>query len=99
MASTARPLGDGTGEIWRRPNLPSANVQLPAVRDYEQVDREITATLRPSLGWFALLATAILMLLIGISAWMYQIYWGLGNAGYEPPVFWGVYVITFVFWV
>src|SRR5213079_1075664 len=79
--------------------IPSATVRLPAVKDYEQVDREITATLTPTLGWFAALATAILCLLIGISAWIYQIYSGLGVAGYHPPVMWGVYIITFVFWV
>ena len=30
---------------------------------------------------------------------MYQIHEGLGVAGYNPPVMWGVYIITFVFWV
>ena len=83
----------------QRPNVASAAVRFPAVKDYEQIDREISGTLRPSLGWFALLATAILCLLIGISTWMYQIHEGLGAAGYQPPVMWGVYIITFVFWV
>jgi len=86
-------------EPTRRPNIPSADVQLPAVRDYEQVDNEILRTLRPTGGWFAGLALAIFCMLIGASAWTYQIYWGLGQAGYEPPVMWGVYIITFVFWV
>ena len=31
--------------------------------------------------------------------WIYQIHEGLGAAGYQPPVMWGVYIITFVFWV
>ena len=87
------------GEIIRRPNVATANVQLPAVRDYEQVDHEIIGTLHPTVAWFIALATAILFLLIGISAWMYQIHEGLGVAGYNPPVMWGVYIITFVFWV
>ncbi len=26
-------------------------------------------------------------------------YYGLGVAGYEPPVMWGVYIVTFVFWI
>src|SRR5512139_1260229 len=30
-------------------------------------------------------------------AW--QTYEGLGVAGYQAPVFWGVYIITFVFWI
>ena len=82
-----------------RPNIASAGFQLPAVKDYEQVDREIIATLRPTGGWFVLLFTAITCLLIGIACWMYQIHEGLGVAGYSPPVMWGVYIITFVFWI
>ena len=44
-------------------------------------------------------AIAVFCLLIGATAWFYQIYMGLGVAGYRPPVMWGVYIITFVFWV
>src|SRR5213083_2042060 len=83
----------------RRPNIASGAVQLPAVLSYEHVDREIIRTLRPSLPWFIGLGVAVFFLLLGISAWMYQIYSGLGVAGYNPPVMWGVYIITFVFWV
>ncbi len=83
----------------KRPNIATANVPLPAVRDYEQVDDEIAATLRPSKAWFALLLVAMGCLAIGIAAWMYQIQQGLGVAGYSPPVMWGVYIISFVFWV
>ena len=87
-----------TGAVGR-PNIASADVKLPSVKTYEQVDQEIIATLRPTLGWFALLGVAILCMLIGASTWMYQIYEGMGAAGYHPPVMWGVYVITFVFWI
>jgi len=96
MASAARPVDV---ELLRRPNLPSADVRLPAVKDYEQVDDEIVATLGPQPGWFIALGIAILFLLIGASAWAYQIYTGLGVAGYNPPIMWGVYIVTFVFWV
>ena len=97
MATVARPVEDV--ELLRRPNVPSADVRLPAVRDYEQVDEEITGTLHPTAAWFIGLGVAVFFLLIGIGAWMYQIYSGLGVAGYAPPVMWGVYIITFVFWV
>src|SRR3954463_13705313 len=97
MATITRPLPENDEP--RRPNIASADVQLPAVRDYEQVDREIIGTLRPTLPWFIGLGVAILFLVIGASAWMYQIYSGLGVAGYNPPVMWGVYIITFVFWI
>ena len=43
----------GTNRTCRAPNIAKAGLQLPAVKDYEQVDREIMATLRPDQGWFA----------------------------------------------
>src|SRR5204863_5032932 len=88
MAAITRPVPARYDP--RSPNIATAGVQLPAVKDYEQVDHEIIRTLRPSLGWFIGLGVAVLALLIGISAWMYQIYSGLGVAGYNPPVMWGV---------
>jgi len=88
MATTLEP---------RRPNIASANTQLPAVKNYEQVDNEIIDTLQPSKKWFFSLLTAMGALAIGISCWLYQIHEGLGVAGYNPPVMWGVYIITFVF--
>src|ERR671921_283295 len=99
MATVVKPRYEERDERVQRPNIPSAGNRLPGVRDYEQVDREIIGTLRPTLGWFAALGLAVLCLLIGISAWTYQIHEGLGAAGYHPPVMWGVYIITFVFWV
>ena len=94
MATIARPTDD-----MPRPNIAKAGLQLPAVKDYEQVDREIMATLRPTKGWFAALTVAIVCLIIGGAAWTYQIHEGLGVAGYNPPVMWGVYIVTFVFWI
>src|SRR3954471_16335210 len=95
MATSAAPRpGDSI-----RPNVASAAVRFPAVKSYEQVDHEIMGTLRPSLGWFVALGIAVLGLLIGALSWTYQIHEGLGAAGYQPPVMWGVYIITFVFWV
>jgi molybdopterin-containing oxidoreductase family membrane subunit len=97
MATLTRPIPER--EEPRRPNIATGDIQLPAVREYEQVDREIVGTLHPTVAWFIGLGVAVFFLLVGISAWMYQIYNGLGVAGYNPPVMWGVYIITFVFWV
>jgi molybdopterin-containing oxidoreductase family membrane subunit len=102
MATIAPPLrgrGSASEEPERRPNIPSAGVRLPAVKDFEQVDNDIIATLHPTVAWFIGLGAAITLLLIGAASWTYQIYAGLGVAGYNPPVMWGVYIITFVFWV
>lgn len=35
----------------------------------------------------------------GLYAWVYQIYWGFGVAGINRPVYWGLYIATFIFWV
>jgi Ni/Fe-hydrogenase subunit HybB-like protein len=100
MATTVAPPPTRPGdEPLGRSNIPSANVRLPGVRDYEQVDNDIISTLQPTTKWFLTLGVAVFCFLWGASMWMYQIYWGLGQAGYEPPVMWGVYIITFVFWI
>ena len=102
MATIAPPLrgrGSASEEPERRPNIPAAGIRLPAVKDFEQVDNDIIATLHPTVAWFIGLGAAITLLIIGAASWTYQIYAGLGVAGYNPPVMWGVYIITFVFWV
>jgi Ni/Fe-hydrogenase subunit HybB-like protein len=40
-----------------------------------------------------------LLVLAGFSAWMYQVYAGIGVAGINRPVFWGFYITNFVFWI
>ena len=67
---------------------------------YGQITKDI---LKPMFN-----ASAIYLALIGISlaamgwggyCWYFQLTRGLGAAGYQPPVFWGVYITTFVFWI
>ena len=94
MATLAQPVDEP-----RRPNIATADVQLPAVTSYEQVDNEILSILKPTKAWFMGLLLALAALALGAFSWAYQIHQGLGVAGYNPPVMWGVYIITFVFWV
>ena len=54
---------------------------------------------RPGLGWLLLVAACGATLLAAACVWLYQIYLGLGIAGYSHPIFWGAYIVTFVFWV
>src|ERR1700693_5567275 len=54
---------------------------------------------KPSVKWLALFVFDLAVLAFGIFCWMYQIYTGLGVAGYRHPVFWAVYITNFVFWV
>jgi Ni/Fe-hydrogenase subunit HybB-like protein len=67
---------------------------------YGAVTRDILRPLfKPSAAYFGLLGLCIAMLAVGGYAFLYQLRWGLGLAGYSPPVMWGVYIVTFVFWV
>src|SRR3954467_13936418 len=96
MATLVQPR---PGDDIRRPNVPSAANRLPAIADYEQVDRDIIATLGPTLGWFAALGVAILCLLIGAPGGTCQTHEALGAGGFPPPVMWGFYIVPFVCWV
>ena len=99
MATSAPPYPVTGGNGAPHPNVASAGRRLPAVKDYEQVTREIMGTLHPTLAWFIGLGIAIGFMLLGAGTWMYQIHEGLGVAGYHPPVMWAVYIVSFVFWV
>jgi len=49
--------------------------------------------------WMIALLFAVSGVGMAAAALVYQTYVGLGVAGYQAPVFWGVYIITFVFWI
>lgn len=70
----------------------------------ERSDREINeAVLRPMFEsgprFWVLVIILSAIVLWGLYAWGYQIYWGMGAAGINRPVYWGLYITTFVFWV
>ncbi len=65
-----------------------------------QINRDLLSVMEgTSLGWLALLSACLLVMGAAGATWIYQVYIGLGIAGYTHPVFWGVYIVTFVFWV
>ena len=67
---------------------------------YADVTRDVFATLgNPGKTYYILIGFVLSMLALGGIALLYQIRYGLGVAGYTPPVLWGVYITTFVFWV
>lgn len=77
--------------------VPDERITQPT---YHEVTRDIVATLgKPSRVYYLLLGLAITVFVIGVIALLFQVRFGLGMAGYTPPVMWGVYITTFVFWV
>jgi molybdopterin-containing oxidoreductase family membrane subunit len=54
---------------------------------------------KPSGLYIMALLTTISATALGGACWLLQLYQGVGIAGYNPPVMWGVYITTFVFWI
>ncbi|PYR61316.1 MAG: polysulfide reductase, partial [Acidobacteria bacterium] len=59
--------------------------------------------LRPLLytSWrfWALVVFLGAIVLTGLGAWLYQMYFGFGVSGVRWPIFWAFYVTNFVFWI
>ena len=75
----------------------SGNENAPT---YAQVNEDVIRPLfKPTALWAIVFLIDLCVLGFGIYCWAYQLEYGMGVAGYNPPVFWGVYITTFVFWV
>ncbi len=67
---------------------------------YSRVTTDIVRMLdKPSVKWWTLFMISLSFVGIGLICFIYQVYVGLGVAGYRHPVFWGTYITDFVFWV
>ncbi len=65
-----------------------------------EANRDITRPIqRPEWRFFLVLGVAGAGVGLLFFAWFYQIGVGIGVAGITHPVFWGVYITSFVFWV
>ena len=70
------------------------------VVSYKQVNDDILRTIQaPRIGWYLLVFTALTCLLYGAFSWKNQVLYGIGMAGINNPIAWGVYITDFVFWV
>jgi Ni/Fe-hydrogenase subunit HybB-like protein len=67
---------------------------------FEKINKTVLKTLdKPNPTYWRILAVLFIGVMIGMGFWVYQIIYGLGMAGMNTPVFWGTYLINFVFWV
>jgi len=83
------------------PAMAAAEMMTPeGPRADSRANRDILRVMEnTTFGWLALVVLAFLVLNAAVSVVFYQVYKGLGIAGYSHPIFWGVYIVTFVFWV
>ena len=87
MAVVARPL-------------PERAPELELTQTHADVTRDVVGTLgRASTGYLLLLGGAVALFLAGLLTFLILVKDGLGHAGYNPPIFWAVFITTFVFWV
>ena len=71
-----------------------------ALPTYAQIDRDLTRTLdAPGRLYYGLFGFVLVVLAWAAFAWIYQLKTGLGVAGINHPVGWGIYITNFVFWV
>lgn len=67
---------------------------------FTDVNRTIANGMRPAPGlYFKFMGFLFLVIGWGVFAWIYQVKTGMGAAGINHPVGWGVYITNFVFWV
>jgi len=67
---------------------------------FADVNRDVIRTLSsPGNLYFGWMSFVALVLAVGILAWTYQIWVGVGAAGKRTPQMWAMYITTFVFWI
>jgi molybdopterin-containing oxidoreductase family membrane subunit len=65
-----------------------------------KINRDLLAPLLSTHWSYFLLVGALLCLVAaGAGAWSFQFRTGIGQTNLHPPVFWGVYIASFIFWV
>jgi len=89
--------------LWDSPPSKQAQFDKPLLLA-ERKDWEINqAVLQPmfhaGLGFWILVAILSAVVVWGLYAWGYLVLWGMGSAGINRPVYWGLFITTFVFWV
>ncbi len=80
--------------------MSNAEAQINTKLTYGQVTKDVLDPLF-SIGKPYLAGMTLVMLGLAYGGWciIQQLVWGLGVAGYSQPVFWGLYITTFVFWI
>src|SRR3954453_1302204 len=86
--------------ISREPSSVDDPVDKPVNNPAQDVRRDLWRPLQGvSWRYLAVLLPLSLVTLWGLIAWGYQLDRGIGVAGIRRPVFWGFYLVDFVFWI
>ncbi|HSN73851.1 MAG TPA: NrfD/PsrC family molybdoenzyme membrane anchor subunit [Anaerolineae bacterium] len=87
--------------IWPHEDDPKERLLLDPIPQEEMNQIMLKPMLkRPSAGYWllvAMLASVVAICLFGY--WFYMMRWGMGIAGIRRPTGWGLFIVTFVFWI
>ncbi len=73
---------------------------LLALRTDSEINQAVLQPMLKTGKWFWMLVSVLgLIVAWGVYAWGYLINWGLGVTGKNRPVYWTLFITTFVFWV
>lgn len=73
---------------------------LLAQRTDEEINQAVLQPMFQSGKGFWVLVTVLSMIVAwGLYAWGYLIKWGIGASGKNRPVYWTLFITTFIFWV
>ena len=72
----------------------------PELLPYAKIREDLFRPLAGISGrYLACALAALTVIAIGLGAWIYQLRNGMGVTGLQRPVFWGFYIVDFVFWI
>lgn len=100
MSDQNLPQGDGApldgeelGDVYRERLL------LAQRKDWEINEAVLKPMFQTGPRFWILVGVLGAIVAWGLYAWGYMIRWGMGTAGINRPVYWGLFIATFVFWV
>jgi Ni/Fe-hydrogenase subunit HybB-like protein len=85
---------------WPQEDDPKKRLMLDPLPQDEQNRIMLEPMMKSGPGFWllvAILGAIVLVCLFG--AWAYFALWGAGTAGIRRPVYWGMFIATFVFWI
>ncbi|HZW04686.1 MAG TPA: hypothetical protein VFF68_12210, partial [Anaerolineaceae bacterium] len=99
MAAEAKYLSNVSEDVERGEDAREHLMFDPRPREeMNQMVMEAMTTTTP-VYWAWVIGLAIFVAVFLFGAWGYMAATGIGLAGVRRPIFWGVFIVTFVFWI
>uniref|UniRef100_A0A7C4PEY3 Polysulfide reductase n=1 Tax=Anaerolinea thermolimosa TaxID=229919 RepID=A0A7C4PEY3_9CHLR len=100
MAVEAQPVSPALNQPAREEEALREQLMFDP-RPREELNRMVMESMHSTSPryWIAVGVLAALVLVCLLGMWGYMIFTGMGIAGIRKPIYWGVFIVTFVFWI